>query len=472
MVGIGWGLRSLVPERPAMVCGQLGIRIAHDAVDPILITAMVLEGARHDGSADCALIATLDVLTVSEEMQERVRDAVVAKLPSLPINKIFLAATHTHASLVLGDFYPHPGGNVMTSEECVDLAVEKTAEAIIEAWETRARATIGRAYAHAVIAHNRRPVFADGAAEMYGSPSRADFRHIEGPEDHSLDILFVWDGAGELAGVVLAVPCPAQVDDGISHWSADFWHDIRAELRRRLGQRLVVMPLCGASGDQSPHPLFGSVQEEEMRRRRGLTMRREIARRVADAVESALACTRPAEVDVTLAHEVKTVLLLPRSIAKHDRDWSETAYLSAAANLGEAHFWPRRLREVVEIFDGKKPPSPVRAELHFLRIGDAVIVTNPFELFVDYGLQIKARSSAAQTFIAQITGGYLWYLPTARGVLGGHYGVIPAVSMVGPEGGQELVEHTVEGIAALFREGASFGDQLPRPSPLPASMAT
>jgi hypothetical protein len=87
---------------------------------------------------------------------------------------------------------------------------------------------------------------------------------------------------------------------------------------------------------------------------------------------------------------------------------------------------------------------------HVIRIGDLALATNPFELFVDYGLRIKARSIAAQTVVSQITAGTGWYLPTERAVEGGSYGAMPAVCKVGPEGGRELVEVTLEMISELF----------------------
>jgi len=37
-------------------------------------------------------------------------------------------------------------------------------------------------------------------------------------------------------------------------------------------------------------------------------------------------------------------------------------------------------------------------------MGDVAITTNPFELFVDFGVQIKACSPALQTFVVQLVG--------------------------------------------------------------------
>ncbi len=81
-----------------------------------------------------------------------------------------------------------------------------------------------------------------------------------------------------------------------------------------------------------------------------------------------------------------------------------------------------------------------------------VICTNPFELFADYGVQMKARSPAAQTFVVQLAGGpgSGSYLPTERAVGGGGYSAIVQSNPIGPQGGQMLVERTVEAINSLW----------------------
>jgi hypothetical protein len=70
---------------------------------------------------------------------------------------------------------------------------------------------------------------------------------------------------------------------------------------------------------------------------------------------------------------------------------------------------------------------------------------------VDDGIQIKSRSAAAQTFVVQLAG-QASYLPTRRSVAGGAYGAIPESTEVGPEGGRELVDRTIELIEGLWKD--------------------
>jgi hypothetical protein len=366
-------------------------------------------------------------------------------VPDLPADRIILNATHTHTSLVLKDGgYDIPGPEVMTSAECLALVARSAVEAGADAWEKRAPGLCGRAFGHAVVGHNRHAVYADRHAEMYGSTTREDFAWIGGYEDHSLDMLFTWDPQGTLTGVSLAIPCPSQVDEHIEQFSADYWHDIRLELRRRLGAQIHILPICSTAGDQSPHFLLYAKQEEEMRKRSGLSERQEIARRVANAVEYALATTRlePGG-ECRLAHRVQHVELTPWQITRVQRDWAESARAAWIVNGDTSSWWPTHLQWVVDCFEGKETAQPVPAEIHVVRIGGAVIATSPFELSLDYGMQIKAHSPAAQTITMQLACGTASYLPSERAAEGGGYGAMPAVADAGPEGGRELVTATL-----------------------------
>lgn len=440
MLNIGWATRDFTPDRPALLQGQMHNRVATEALDPLTLTCMAIEG---DG--DCALLISADMPFCDESLHVEVRRRLAELLPEVPAEKIVMNATHTHTSLVyMGEFYPHPGGDVMTGQECFDLIAEKAVEVAEAAWQARAPHSIARGFGHAVVAHNRRACYTDGHAQMYGSTNTPDFDWIEGYEDHSVDMLFAWDAAGKLDGMLVNVPCPSQVDEHLYQFSADYWHEVRQELQARFGEGLFVLAQCGAAGDQSPHFMLYGAQEEEMRKRRGVSERQEIALRVADAVSRALACTEPEMGDTPFAHAVRTVSLAARGVSKQERDWAAEECARYSADNGSDSWWPQRLQMVVDQYEGHLTPDPHPTEVHVLRIGDAVIATNPFELYTDYGLRIKARSAAVQTIVAQIVGGTGWYLPTERAVAGGSYGAMPAVCKVGPEGGRELVEVTLE----------------------------
>ncbi|MCC7518924.1 MAG: hypothetical protein IT578_07045 [Verrucomicrobiae bacterium] len=448
MIRLGCSTRDLTPNRPALLAGQKHRRIGASALDPVSVTAWALDAG---DSAPAIVLVSCDLVAPTAELVARVRAEAGRRLREILPERVILFATHTHTSFALdNDSYEAPGGEVMTSDECLAWVAERAIGAVEEAWNDRRSRRLVRAFGHAVVGHNRYATYADGSFKMYGKTDREDFLGFGGGEDHGVDLLLAFGEDAKLEGVAAAIPCPAQVSEHSMQFSADYWHEVRVELRRRYGERLSLLPMCGAAGDQSPHLLLYGKQEEEMRARRGLTPRQEIARRVGEAVALAVesAASAPA-LEGMLAHVVRRIALAPREVSKADCDWAR-AQLEAARNAGQEGWFERSLRRVLDLYEGKRQPEPFTAELHAVRLGDFAMVTNPFELFLDYAQGIKARSPAGQTAVVQLTERGM-YLPSERAVRGGGYGVNPAVSKVGPEGGRRLVEETLAMLNELFR---------------------
>jgi hypothetical protein len=234
---------------------------------------------------------------------------------------------------------------------------------------------------------------------------------------------------------------------------ADFWHEIRESLKARHGADLVVLGWTGTAGDQSPHLMYRKQAEERMRTLRKLSRLEEIARRVVAAWEEAYEGAKQEPVaGAPLIHRVESIELPPRVV-------SEAEAAESAASVEKLSKDPANRRIVLwhqEVVDrrrrqeaGDAQPYPV--EIHVLRLGDVAIATNPFELFTQYGIQMKARGKALQTFLIQLAGPGT-YLPTEPAVHGGGYSAIPESNQVGPEGGQILTDRTVEAINAMWPE--------------------
>jgi hypothetical protein len=321
---------------------------------------------------------------------------------------------------------------------------------------------------------------------MYGKTDESNFSHIEGYEDHSVNLLYTWNADRELTGVVINVAVPSQASGG-SRISADFWHETRNELRKRLGAGLFVLPQCSAAGDQSPVVLVAKKAEVRMERLTGRSRREQIAVQIADAVASVLpAVEETIDWNPILAHRMGRVELSRRRLSEqdiktprktHHRPQLETVE-EAFERLREEYrtmrhkieeqpelrrkggwfnaitgvYWRMaRASRVLDRFELMKTQPTVPVEVHVIRLGDMAIATNPFELYLDFGVQMKARSKAVQTFVVQLAGNG-GYVPTERSVAGGGYGAIPESTEVGPEGGRELVEQTLELLDSLWTE--------------------
>lgn len=198
-----------------------------------------------------------------------------------------------------------------------------------------------------------------------------------------------------------------------------------------------------------------------MRRLRGLSRLDEIARRIVRAVNDAYEVVQhKRHGNVALVHKVAKLNLPMRRVTPQEYQQAKAEVDKANTQMAEdpkaAVRVYRRMKwyeETVKRFERQQAePKPTRAmELHVLRIGDVAVCTNPFELYTEYGIRIKARSNAVQTFVVQLTGGGT-YLATARAEQGGGYSAVAHSCLVGPEGGKMLVDRTVALINALWKK--------------------
>ena len=458
---VGTASIDITPSEPVALCGQFRLRISQGVETPLTANVLVLESRQPDESSDLAIMVSCDVVGIPADVLELVRQEVEKRLPDLDTKKIFLGGTHTHTApeLRLGKWVL-PEEGVMTVERYRAFFAERVAEAITEAWKGRASGSVSWGLGHAVVAYNRRAVYADGSARMYGSTSVPEFRNLEGYEDHDVGTLFAWNAEGKLIGMAVNVSCPSQEVESGSSVNADFWHPVRVALRKQYGDDVCVLGWTGAAGDQSPHLMYRKAADERMRTLRGLSRLEEIARRVVRAVDEAYEVVKDDRyTDVPVIHQVETLQLPMRLVTESEYAEAKAGVDQAAAQIEKDPKATDRVYRRMKWYEvtvdrfqrQKTDPQPTHEmELHVLRVGDAVVSTNAFELFTDYGIRIKARSKAVQTFVIQLVGGGT-YLPTEKAVRGGHYSAIVHSSLVGPEGGQVLVDRTVELIDSMWQ---------------------
>ncbi|MCU0963312.1 MAG: hypothetical protein MUF48_24735, partial [Pirellulaceae bacterium] len=180
-----------------------------------------------------------------------------------------------------------------------------------------------------------------------------------------------------------------------------------------------------------------------------LTRAEEIARRLLGGVDEALAgAQQDRRTDVPLVHKVEVLKLPVRLVTPEELAAAKAQVESLAQDPAQQRImlWHQ---EVIERYQTQQAGATQDTEIHVLRLGDVAIGTNPFELFLDFGLQMKTRSKALQTFVVQLVGG-AGYLATEKAVRGGGYSAVVQSTQVGPEGGQMLADRTVQLINSLW----------------------
>jgi hypothetical protein len=474
---VGWAQTDITPTEPVLIAGQFHARVSEGVDDPITATVMAI-----DAGTDHLVFVSCDLVAISEDL----RDAVRAKLDQaesaegLDSAKVILHATHTHTGpetrvpKIGANYYFDDVGITLPVSPVVEylqFAADRISAAVSRAWSSRSPGGFAFGQGHAVVGRNRRWVDKNGRSTMYGDAGVPGFSHIEGYEDHSVNVIATYTEDGKLSGLLVNVPCPSQVSELEFRLSADYWFETRKELRHRLGENLPILVQCSAAGDQSPHLLFDQRASERMQSLSGRTERQEIAHRISGAVEEVLRHTRQAIDYTAILRHITEQIDLPTTIisgkeaqeASREAESLKVQYEEEKHKLDsdpmirqEARWYTtitalyRRIRwleDVVARYEKQSSTLPV--ELHVIRLGEVIFATNPFEYYLDFGIHIKARSRAVQTFLVQLAGSG-GYVPSSRSTQGGGYGSIPASCRIGYQGGWEFADRTVTIIESLW----------------------
>jgi hypothetical protein len=240
---------------------------------------------------------------------------------------------------------------------------------------------------------------------------------------------------------------------------------VRRQAADKWGPDVFVLGMLGAAGDLHPREV---LHMHSHKHEPDAVLRKTIApliRTIEDALESA---KDQIDAEPAFKHRVRDVSLPLRRVGKSEAEQAEKSWEQFQQWLSQQDDRKAAFQTFLKFsFDAKfdtinhfavlkraermKTDPFFNMKLHSLRIGNTAIVTNPFELYAEYGLQIKARSKAKQTFIAQLTSGWGGYLPTAGAIQSGGYSTRIHSGFVGDDGGRLLVEHTLQAIHELWQ---------------------
>ena len=458
-IRVGSAKVDITPPLPVALSGQFSTRIAKTIESPVMAAAVVVEKLDADGkSIDQAIMVSCDLVAIREGVLEKVRDELTARnLDGLDSRKVFLSATHTHTAPVLREGVYRIPEDVIQPTEYVEFLAEKVADIIEQAWASRQAGAVSWGLGHAVVAQNRRIAYQNGTSQMYGSTGKASFKGIEGYEDHGVEVLFFWSGdSDQPAAMAVNVACPTQEVESRSAVNADYWHPVREALAEKYGKDLVVLTWIGAAGDQSPHLMLRKAAEARMLKARGLTRLQEISRRIVAAVDEAwLAAKDDRHSDPPLQHQVADLVLPKRMVTEAEAKQAQAEIVklreaSKTTGADGAMKWVWH-QKTIDRFAAQENDRIMPMEMHAIRLGDVAICTNRFELYTEYGIRMKGRSRALQTFVIQLSGPGS-YLATEEAEAGGGYSAIVNSCEVGPKGGDMLVEETLKAINAMWAE--------------------
>jgi hypothetical protein len=478
---IGWDIQDITPDKPVELIGQYYQRISKSVRDPLTVTALAIDS----GTAQSVMVS-MDILYISKDFLEEVREAVRTLAPDLDPKMISINATHIHSAPA--GFVPFrwwsPSTQAMQPAEIRAFLVKRVVKAVENAWKTRKSGGVSSASAYAPTGFCRRMLYADGQAKMYGETNRDDFTGAEASNDPVVRMLFTWDEQNRMTGVVVNVACPSQIMEAQYVVSADFFGELRKRIRAAYGDQVYMLAQVSAAGDQSPRNLPAQSKDEVNYWNEAGVLA--TGQRLEKAVAEGYAVARDRiEHTPVFKHTVTNIKLPIRQAGteEYKAAFAEVKRLTAgypdflsasralfAEFVKDTHDGEKRqphgpfdnkdldfvqlenAQAVIKRFEEQAGLPPFSMELHAVRIGECAFVTNPFELYLDYGQAIIAQSRAKRTFVVQLACDTGRYLPTARAVAAKGYGAFIINGSVGPEGGRMLTEASVKAIDQLWKD--------------------
>jgi len=419
----GWVQAAGVPKRATRIRDDLEANVLYLSNDQVQL-----------------LIISCDLAGLLTQYANRVRKTI-GDAVGISYRNVIISATHTHGGPNM------TGSNYLMSldEDYMDRLEGWLVDLAQEAMNSVKLGKIGWGKGHVQIGFNRRLTWADGTHTMHGDSTREDFTGLEGPDDPQHLAIFVADVNDKLIAVLHHNTSHPTIFYGDGIYSADFPGEARKILRGEFGE-IPVLFINGAEGDIAIDNMLNRREEPDEKKLE------RVGRLVADETLRLYRLVNYSESPI-LAHTYEDLKLDVR-LPKPER-LVEARKVLARIDAGENI----RGMEMIMAYGAVKlqehfGENPIDTlEVHGIRIGDVALVTQPCELYCQFGLDIKRRSPAPITAILGLTNGRGGYCPTIYATMGGGYSGEPIDwTRLEPYAGYKIVESASRQLNILWRQ--------------------
>jgi hypothetical protein len=336
----------------------------------------------------------------------------VHELLNLPGESILINASHSHGGPPLD-----LGGGVVWNRQGPEF--EAYAAVLPEL-------LVGAVYG---AFHAMRPATVGSGSGQVSGVSVNRVRH-EDMVDESVQVLRVQGSDGGPLAMVVSFACHGTCMAGhVPDWNADFAAPLRATVSGQLGGECLF--LQGCAGDVAPWDFWMGnpmPKQHSYANRDGLG---ELVGLEAARVAARLSLAADADLSVKsdivplrrrqLPFDDLELAAVSRSLAAQPMPTFPELWADHVHTVNSAQLFPLPYqRGAVGMYRNMRERSdePLLAEVQAIRIGDAAIVANPFELFNGPGLEIRQRSPVrGPTFVLGYSNDYLGYLPRTEDFL-------------------------------------------------------
>lgn len=444
-VKAGFAEADITPEIGMEQPGGYGKSFHKSLHDPCKARVAVFD----DGSKRCAIVG-LDALIVPRHLVVAARKEIASRC-GIPGEAVLINASHSHSSGPIGMVQPGEFDDAPAlvkqlayeKSSCADpkylkLVHQGIVDAVVKADASRAdlRCGVGLGREEKA-AFNRRFRMANGRSFTHPGQHNPEVIKPAGPMDPDVGVIGAWDAKGQLKGCIVNYACHATTSPG--GISANWIQYLEKAIRGFYGPEVTVVFVQGACGDITQVDNLNPYQQPA-----GEEWSQIVGGRVgAESVRVLLSMNRGRLAPVDYASKI---LRIPRRkpSAAHVRE----AMALVAKDPKEAGVTDWTFAKETVMLDHLVKKEPLaEVEVQAIQVGPAVFVSDPAEYFVEFGLEIKAKSRFKYTFPAELSNGCVGYVPTEEALSasgGGYETRLTFYSNLEPTAGRQMAMAGIE----------------------------
>lgn len=385
--------------------------------DPLHVRAVAFQNGKGR-----AVIALMDAIGVGREMTDEAKVIAAEKTGWKP-EEMLVSGTHTHTAPKGGDSSP---GRIAYEKRRKD----GLAEALIEAIESLEPAKVGFASdEEPTEVFNRRWYMEEGFMpknplggydKVKMNPGLNNLVKPAGPTDPEVAVIDVRDKKGQPLGLIANYALhyvggvPRVIDEKgreVGMASADYFGEFARIMPYRLrgatgNENFVAMMTNGTSGD---------INNIDFYRNRGLRAPfeqiRVVAGKTADAAYRAVQKIDNYDESPIVAMKQRNVTIHYRKPKQEDIDRAIELMKLSPKERNEINSRTSSVAQNTLRFSEPEMTKTEDVIIQAIRIGDQAIVSMPFEVLVEIGMEIKEKSPFPRTLIIELANGGYGYLP-------------------------------------------------------------
>lgn len=399
---VGFSRQSVLPQgyEVHIAGGNWAGRTTTEFRDEISVSCVAItEGG------ETLLFYTMDYLGSKDVVVNPAREAI-SQETGVPVENIWMNATHTHAGPAL--FYDWPNGNTNKYREtyykaCVKAATKALADQAPAEMYYGGVQTEGMAF----VRHYK---MADGtvAGANFGSFSSSIEGHTSEADQELQLVNFVREGEKDI--LLLSFPSHCTMNQSSTSLSADYPGPTREYIEENGDYHVAFFQ--GSSGDQVPSSrIDGEAYSGDYKK-----FGEKLGQYALDAIAAGLTKSESTQLKLTskvyVGNSNKEQIERLADAQAVQAVINQYGKTSNEAKAAAQQYGFSSVYASGAIITRSKADEYTKMELRTFALGDVGFVVAPYEMFGQHGMHIKAESPYEMTFIATLGQGDIGYLPT------------------------------------------------------------